>query len=102
VENALDVWERDGEPALVSVPTYRLEFRFTKDLTKWGLFRVRVLHYEEQSLDHEKYIWTKGAIEAEDIAERQPDLFNGDTFVDTVIAGPPLILSSWIVSRTRF
>lgn len=91
VENALRAWER-GEPALGSVPTNRSEFRFTKDLTKWGLFRVQVINYEEPVLNHEKFIWAKGAIEAEDIAERQEDLFDSTTFVDEVRDGPPMIL----------
>jgi hypothetical protein len=98
VENALRAWER-GEPALGPTPTNRPEFRFTKDLTKWGLFRVSVLSHEETSLNYERYIWAKGAIEAEDIAEAQPDLFGSTVFVDEVREGPPLSLSSPIVQE---
>jgi len=101
VENALEVWEKHDDWVLGPVPAYRPQFRFAKDLTKWGLFRARVFYREEAPLDYEKYIWAKGAIQAEDIAERQPNLFDGDTFVDGVTAGPPLILSSLIVQESE-
>ncbi len=101
VENAIEFWEeRDGGASVESSPIEsRLRFRFTKDLTKWGLFRVRVFHPDEPSLDCEKYIWAKGVFEAEDIVERQPDLFDGHTLVDEVTAGPPLMLSSPVVQE---
>lgn len=94
VENMLEVCERHDDLALGSVPAHDPRFRFTKDLTKWGLFRTKVFYQEESSLDYEEYIWAKGAMQAEDIAERQPDLFDSHVFVDEVTAGPPLILSN--------